>query len=313
MTAPPRTHSRTSVRTAFVSDTHLGSRYCQADRFLSFLQQYEMQELYLVGDILDGWRLQRRWRWPKVYHAIMHRLLELQRSGTRLYYTPGNHDEFLRHYLHDFGIIQVQDEFIHHAEDGRRFLVMHGDKFDQIQQQCRWLSTVGASLYEFLLWTNFSVNRIRNLLGLHDWHYCGQVKMQFKTAVNFISDFEAQIATYAQKRRCEAVICGHIHKPTVQHIGNIVYCNTGDWVEHCTAIVEHLDGAWELAHEFAIAGPRSQESFSNSAVETKIETEISNEIDSLAGMLQTSRHDAGNEVTQHRPGRVTANTNNRRT
>lgn len=246
------TPSRNFVRTAFVSDTHLGSRYCQAERFLSFLNSHDMAELYLVGDIIDGWRLRRSWRWPAVYHQIMARLLELHRGGTKLYYTPGNHDEFLRNYLHDFGVIEIADEFVHVAEDGRRFLIMHGDRFDQVEQQCKWLSVVGASLYEFLLWTNFTANRLRRLCGLADWHYCGRVKIKFKTAVNFISDFETMIAQHARSRDCEAVICGHIHKPAVQRIDEITYCNTGDWVEHCTAILEHTDGSWELARDFSI-------------------------------------------------------------
>lgn len=245
--------ARTKVRSAFVSDTHLGSRYCQAERFLEFLLQHDMDDLYLVGDIIDGWRLSRSWRWPPVYHQIMQRLLELYRTGTRIYYTPGNHDEFLRNYLEDFGILEISDEFVHLAEDGRRFLVMHGDRFDEVEQQCKWLSVVGAGLYEFLLWTNLTVNRGRRVFGLEDWHYCGRVKMKFKTAVNFISDFESKIANHARARNCEAVICGHIHKPTVQRIDEILYCNTGDWVEHCTAILEHTDGSWELARNFSIS------------------------------------------------------------
>lgn len=236
------------VRTAFVSDVHLGSRYCQADRFLAFLEQHEIEELYLVGDFIDGWRLRTTWRWPQVYHQIFHRLLAMHAEGTRLYYTPGNHDEFLRNYLRNFGFIDINDEFVHKAQDGRRFMVMHGDKFDEVEQTCQWLSVIGASLYESLLWSNYSINRVRRLLNLEEWHYSGAVKMKFKGAVNFISDFESKIARHARTRNCDAVICGHIHAPTVQMIDEITYCNTGDWVEHCTAIIEHTDGSWELTH-----------------------------------------------------------------
>lgn len=238
----------TRVRTAFVSDVHLGSRYCQADRFLAFLEQHEIEELYLVGDFIDGWRLRTTWRWPQVYHQIFHRLLAMHAEGTRLYYTPGNHDEFLRNYLRNFGFIDINDEFVHKAQDGRRFMVMHGDKFDEVEQTCQWLSVIGASLYESLLWSNYSINRIRRLLNADEWHYSGAVKMKFKGAVNFISDFESKIARHARTRNCDAVICGHIHAPTVQMIDEITYCNTGDWVEHCTAIIEHTDGSWELTH-----------------------------------------------------------------
>lgn len=239
---------RKHVRSAFVSDLHLGSRYCQADRFLQFLQQHKIDRLYLVGDIIDGWRLRSSWRWPAVYHAIFHRLLRMSAEGTELYYTPGNHDEFMRNYLHDFGFVQVADEIVHQARDGRRFLVMHGDKFDEVEKTCQWLSVVGASLYEFLIWTNFAANRVRRLLGLADCYYSGRVKMNFKGAVNFISDFENKIAKHAMDRDCDAVICGHIHAPTVQSLNGIVYHNTGDWVEHCTAIVENVDGTWELTN-----------------------------------------------------------------
>lgn len=234
------------VRTAFVSDVHIGSHYCQAERFLSFLNEHDIERLYIVGDFIDGWRLRRKWHWPKVYHRIFHRLLEMHAAGTELYYTPGNHDEFLRNYIQDFGIVHVADEFVHQADDGRQFLVMHGDRFDDIEQTCQWLSIVGASMYEFLMWTNYATNCVRLLLGFSEWHFAGAVKMKFKGAVNFISDFESRIAQYARGRNCDAVICGHIHAPTVQKIDEITYCNTGDWVEHCTAIVEHTDGSWEL-------------------------------------------------------------------
>lgn len=238
----------THVRTAFVSDVHLGSRYCQAERFLAFLDQHRFDELYIVGDFIDGWRLRRTWRWPIVYHRIFHRLLQLQAEGTSLYYTPGNHDEFLRHYLRDYGFVNVADEFVHQALDGRRFLIMHGDKFDEVEKTCKWLSIVGASLYEFLLWTNYSFNSVRSWVGLPETHYSGSVKMKFKGAVNFISDFENKIAQHARHRECEAIICGHIHAPVVQYIDEIAYGNTGDWVEHCTALLEHTDGSWELKH-----------------------------------------------------------------
>ena len=247
------------IKTAFVSDVHLGSRYCHADRFLSFLQRHTFDELYLVGDVIDGWRLRRSWRWPAVYHQIVHRLLALHAQGTRLFYTPGNHDEFLRHYLRDYGFIQIADEFVHVAEDGRNFLIVHGDKFDEVERTCKWLSVIGASLYEFLMWTNFVANRARRLLGLRDCRFSGRVKMRFKRAVNFISDFESKIAEHARRRDCQGVICGHIHAPTMQQLDDVTYCNTGDWVEHCTALVEHADGAWEVLRYSAAAIMRKPE------------------------------------------------------
>ena len=241
---------RQHVHAAFVSDIHLGSKYSQADRFLKFLEQHEMDELYIVGDFLDGWRLRCKWRWPEVYDRIIQRLLEMHDEGTKLFYTPGNHDDFLRKYLRNFGFVSIQDEFVHEAIDGRRFLVMHGDRFDEIEQKCQWLSIVGAKLYDFLLWTNYRVNSVRKLLGMNEWHYCGAVKMKFKGAVRFISDFEATIARHARSQGCDAVICGHIHAPVMQELEDITYCNSGDWVEHCTALLEHTDGTWELTWHF---------------------------------------------------------------
>jgi len=254
------------IKTAFVSDVHLGSRYCHADRFLSFLQRHTFDEIYLVGDVIDGWRLRRSWRWPAIYHRIFHRLLALHVQGTKLFYTPGNHDEFLRHYLRDFGFIHIADEFVHAAEDGRSFLIMHGDKFDEVEKTCKWLSVIGASLYEFLMWSNFVVNCGRHLYGLRDCHFSGRAKMKFKRAVNFISDFESKIAEHSRRRGCQGVICGHIHAPTMQQIGDITYCNTGDWVEHCTALVEHIDGTWEML-KYLSASPASGYVESDEALE----------------------------------------------
>jgi UDP-2,3-diacylglucosamine pyrophosphatase LpxH len=237
---------RRDIRAAFVSDVHLGSRYCHAERFLSFLEQHQVEQLYLVGDIIDGWCLRRSWRWPGVYHRILNRLLEMTASGTRLYYAPGNHDAFLRHYLKDYGFVDVADEFVHTSLDRRRFLVTHGDQFDAVEGAWCRLSRIGSSAYEFLMWTNHIVNRLRRMVRLDDCRYSHRLKLRVKSAVRFISDFETSVAQHARKQACQAVICGHIHAPTIQMHGEIEYCNTGDWVENCTALLENSDGTWEI-------------------------------------------------------------------
>lgn len=232
--------------TVFVSDVHLGSKYCHAEEFLSFLENNRIGELYLVGDIIDGWRLRRKWRWPTVYHHILHRLLQMSAEGTRLYYTPGNHDEFLRNYLQDFGFVDVADEFYYESRSGTRFLITHGDKFDEVETSIPWLSMIGSSAYESLMWLNHLVNDVRGLMKLPSCRFSSRIKQSVKRAVKFISDFEHSLANYALARNCDGVICGHIHAPVMRQVGTVAYYNTGDWVEHCTALIEHHDGTWEV-------------------------------------------------------------------
>ena len=238
--------SATRVRTVFVSDVHLGSKYSHAERFLTFLNSVEADQLYLVGDIIDGWRLQRSWRWPPIYHRIMHRLMQLSVVGTQIHYTPGNHDEFMRQYLADFGFVKVDDEFIHTTANGRRFLITHGDKFDDVECGSQWFSKIGASAYDFLMWVNHMVNLARRPFGFRELRFSCRVKQQFKHAVTFMSNFEKRLADYARENTCDGVICGHIHAPELSHREGITYGNTGDWVENCSALVEHYDGELEI-------------------------------------------------------------------
>lgn len=240
--------SRTTVpiRAAFVSDLHLGSRYCKADAFYDFICSHEIAELYLVGDIIDGWRLARQWRWPEVYHQILRRFLDMQSAGTRLYYAPGNHDEFLRHYLRDFGVVEIANEFVYESTSGKQMLVLHGDRFDRVESSLPWLSVLGARAYETLMWLNYSTNRVLGPVIGTEMQFSSRVKQSVKRAVQFISDFEQEVAMYARGKGCDGVICGHIHVPAVSEHAGTTYCNTGDWVEHGTALVEYQDGTWEL-------------------------------------------------------------------
>ncbi len=236
------------VRSLFVSDVHLGSRFAHAEAFLRFLESQEPESLYIVGDFIDGWRLRQRWHWQPIYNRILHRLWELGEAGTLIRYAPGNHDNFLRHFLLDFGFLEIQDEFIHQAVDGRRFVVLHGDQFDNVELCAQWLSVVGAWGYDSLMWFNGQVNACRKWLGLAPWQFSSTVKKSVKTVVNFVSNFEARLAEHARSTGCHGVICGHVHMPLCVNREGIAYFNTGDWVENCTALAEYTDGSWELMH-----------------------------------------------------------------
>ncbi|MEM6330076.1 MAG: UDP-2,3-diacylglucosamine diphosphatase [Planctomycetota bacterium] len=234
-----------AVRSLFVSDVHLGCRHSQAAEFLELLQRYEPRHLYVVGDFIDGWKLRRRWRWPPVYDRVLQRLMALRRGGTRLYYTPGNHDAFLRGFLANFGVVEIQDRFVHTAADGRRFLVTHGDQFDRIENGAQWLSVIASYGYDVMLTANRLANRLRG--KKHDpYAFCGAIKRRVKRLVSHVSEFEGLLIENAGKQHCDGIICGHIHAPRIVQVGGLAYCNTGDWVENCSALVEYGDGALEL-------------------------------------------------------------------
>lgn len=229
-----------------MSDVHLGCRYSQAEKFLSFLESVQPERLYIVGDFIDGWRLKRRWFWQAAYVRILQRLLHLASQGTQLYYAPGNHDEFLRDFLHDFGTVTVANQFIHRTADGRRFVVLHGDQFDDVERRAKWLSVIGAMAYDGLVRTNGIINIVRRWMRLKDCRFSSHVKVWAKQAVQFISDFEDRLTCHAKESGCHGVICGHIHVPRLDQLDTITYCNTGDWVEHCSALVEDSTGELKL-------------------------------------------------------------------
>ena len=233
------------VRSLFVSDVHLGCRHSQAAALVELLERYEPERLYVVGDFIDGWKLKRRWRWRPEYDRVLRRMMALKRAGAELYYTPGNHDEFLRGFLADFGVVEVRDRFVHEAADGRRYVVVHGDQFDRVEQSCGWLSLVASYAYDLLLTANWLGNRLRG--KKHDpYAFCGAIKRRVKRLVTHVSEFETQLTDCAREAGCDGVICGHIHAPRIERLGEVAYLNTGDWVENCTALVEQEDGAFEL-------------------------------------------------------------------
>ncbi|MES2789427.1 MAG: UDP-2,3-diacylglucosamine diphosphatase [Planctomycetota bacterium] len=229
-----------------MSDTHLGCRYARAEALLEFLNSVEPDHLYLVGDIIDGWRLRKSWFWDDVYTAIVRRILELLDRGTQVYYTPGNHDEFLRQFVRDLGQVSLSDEFIHVTADGRRLLVIHGDQFDTVVRHARWLSLVGDAGYNFLLWVNGAFNACRRRLGFGYWSLSAYIKHKVKQATSAIARFEDAVIRHARDLQCDGVVCGHIHTPTIHEHQGLMYYNTGDWVESCTALVEQSDGELRL-------------------------------------------------------------------
>lgn len=235
------------VRSLFLSDLHLGTRGCQAEALLEFMKCHEAETIFLVGDIIDGWRLKAAWHWPQRHNDVIQKLLRKVRKATRLVYIPGNHDEFLRDYSgSSFGGIEIHEEFVHTTADGRRILLLHGDKYDTVVRNVRCLALLGDWAYDFALFLNRHISRVRRRLGLPYWSFSAYAKQKVKRAVNFISAFEHAVVADARRHDVHAVLCGHIHQPAMRVIDGITYLNTGDWVESCSAILEHMDGRLEL-------------------------------------------------------------------
>jgi len=238
---------RRRVRTLFLSDIHLGTRGCQADRLLDFLRHYEGETIYLVGDIVDGWQLKSAWYWPQLHNDVVQKLLRQARKGARLFYIPGNHDEFLRDYYGThFGGIEVVENAVHVGINGKRYLVTHGDLFDVVIRHAPWLARLGDNAYEIAIWLNTHCNAVRRAFGLTYWSLSQWAKLKVKNAVNFIGAYERTLALEARRRGVDGVICGHIHHAVIRDDGGLCYINCGDWVESCTAVVEHFDGKFEL-------------------------------------------------------------------
>jgi len=236
-------------RAVFISDLHLGTPGCQAEALIDFLKHHPSQMLYLVGDIIDGWQLRRRWHWPQAHNDVVQKLLRRARKGCQVIYVPGNHDEFARQFLNQhFGGIEVVGEAIHRTADGRRLWVIHGDHFDAVVQCAKWLAYVGDNLYELSLRLNRHLNSLRARLGMPYWSLSQYLKHRVKQALNFITAFEEAVAQEARKRGMDGVVCGHIHRAEIRTIQDVLYCNDGDWVESCSALVEHMDGRLEIVY-----------------------------------------------------------------
>ena len=234
-------------RSIWLSDLHLGTRGCQAEQVLDFLRHTESERLYLVGDIVDGWALKRAWYWPQAHNDVVQKLLRKARKGTQVVYVPGNHDDAARAFTGlAFGEMEITREAIHDTADGSLFLVLHGDEFDGAVQLAPWLSHLGARAYERALALNTHLNGLRSRFGMPYWSLAGALKARTKRAVQYVAGFEEAVARRARERDVDGIVCGHIHKAELRTIGGKLYANCGDWVESCTALVEHDAGRLEL-------------------------------------------------------------------
>ncbi len=234
-------------RAIFISDVHLGTRGCKASFLLDFLRWTESDYLYLVGDLVDGWRLKKSWYWPQAHNDVVQKLLRKARKGTKLLYIPGNHDEGLRDFCDtQFGGVSLMRETVHETADGRRLLVMHGDAYDGVVRYAKWLALLGDSAYDTAIWLNHKFNIVRRHLGYPYWSLSAYLKFKVKNAVQFIGDYANAISAEARRRGVDGVVCGHIHHAEIRDLGGVLYCNDGDWVESCTALVEHFDGRLEI-------------------------------------------------------------------
>ena len=237
------------LRAVFISDIHLGTPGCQAEALLDFLKHHPSDVIYLVGDIVDGWQMRRRWFWPQSHNDVVQKLLRRARKGSKVVFVPGNHDEFARQFdgMH-FGGIEIANEAVHTTADGRHLWVIHGDHFDGVIQCAKWLAHVGDWAYGVTLELNRHFNRIRHRLGLPYWSLSQYLKHKVKRAVSHVNDFERAVAAEARERGFDGVVCGHIHRPEMRTIDGTLYANDGDWVESLSALVEHSDGRLELVH-----------------------------------------------------------------
>ena len=245
------------LRTAWISDVHLGTRGSNAAALLDFLRDYELETLYIVGDLIDTWQMRRGIYWPQQHNDVIQKLLRKARKGTRIVYIPGNHDDFIGGFCGYYGHIAIEKHAIHMTADGRRILVIHGHELDTVVQNARWLAFAGDLGYQFLLSLNPLINFVRQRFGFGYWSLSAYAKRRIKDAVNFIGEFEAAIVRYAESHAVDAVLCGHIHSAGIRQVGAITYYNCGDWVETCSALVENFDGEIELLnfHPFQAAPP----------------------------------------------------------
>ena len=238
-------------KSIFISDIHLGTRGCQADALCSFLKNNTCDNLFLVGDIIDGWRLKKRWYFPQSHANVVRRILTAAKRNTKVYYILGNHDEVLRKFLNfdiDIGRIKVLNRYTYYGVNGKKYLVIHGDFFDKIMLDQKWLMHIGDSVYDILIWANTKFNTLRGWLGLPYWSLSKWLKHNTKQPLNFIYKFEEHVAEYCNKKGFDGIICGHIHTAAIKEVNGIEYMNDGDWVESCSALVEHDDGRWELVY-----------------------------------------------------------------
>ena len=286
----PVEDTRKEVRALFISDLHLGFTDSHADEFLATLKQYKPKYLYLVGDIIDEWRLKKSWFWNSVYSELARIIWKLQKEGTKVYYTPGNHDHYLRHKKFKVRTVKVSDEFVHIAADGRKFLVIHGDQFDSVEAKAQWISTLACRLYDMALAVNTKFNRWQRRLGFREWKICQSIKWASKTFFKVVNGYVRNTAKHARNQDCDGVICGHVHAPQIKRSRGTIYMNTGDWVENRSLLIEHHDGTWQLVDR--------DETIATEAARPSYEPETSLEEESLVTASFVARTDDWGKALQ---------------
>jgi UDP-2,3-diacylglucosamine pyrophosphatase LpxH len=234
-------------RAIWISDVHLGTKHSQVNKLLEFLRETECHHLYIVGDFIDGWQLRRKWYWADEYNVLIQKLLRKNRKRMRVTFITGNHDEFLEKFIGmTFGTVRLVERAVHVAADGKRYLVIHGHQFDGLAHFNRLLDRVGSALYDKILDLNVWINRIRRTFGFGYWSFASYVKLKAKAAVKYVTDYENALIQFGRKNGVAGVICGHIHRPEIRPLGDLVYMNCGDWIENCTALAEDLNGKFIL-------------------------------------------------------------------
>ncbi len=232
-----------NFRTIWISDTHLGGKNLKSEKLYNFLQHTESESLYLVGDIVDLWALKRSWYWPSINDQIMDLIFQKAKNGTRVIYLPGNHDDALRRYIGStFNGVEVHNEIVHYTKDGSKYLVLHGDKFDNVVQEKEWLANIGSCLYDILLVINRFYNRYRTIMGKDYFSISSYLKQKCKKVVNYMGNYEDVLIKELQQQKVDGIVCGHIHHATIKSVENFLYTNSGDWVESCTALAENHNG-----------------------------------------------------------------------
>lgn len=263
---PKSFRPKAKFRTIWISDIHLGTKGCNAELLLDFLHSVECETLYLVGDIIDGWRLKKGWYWPDSHNEVVRRILKIAHKGTRVIFVVGNHDEMLRDYAgFSFGGITLAREAIHETADGRLLLITHGDAFDGVVLYARWLAFLGDQAYNLLLRANVWINFVRKRLNLPYWSLSSYLKRRVKNAVQYVCAFEDAVAREAAERGVDGVVCGHIHCAEIRRIGDVTYYNDGDWVESCTALTEAFDGTIQIL-DWAEQRAGNKANFSESSI-----------------------------------------------
>lgn len=272
----PKECERAKYRTIWISDVHLGTKGCNADMLIDFLDRTDSDTMYLVGDIIDGWRLKKKFYWPSTHNDIVWRVMKRAKRGTRIVYIPGNHDEMFRQFTGlNFGGVEIRRAAFHDTADGRRLMVLHGDEFDAVMLSQRWLAFVGDWAYHAAMQLNTLVNSVRKALGLPYWSLSKAAKHKVKNAVEFIGKYEEVVARAAGERGVDGVVCGHIHTAesrTFEHNGRqIEYWNDGDWVEGCNALVEHHDGRMEILNWADVIAEREKRGQATTSSEPTLE------------------------------------------